>query len=833
MLAELFWLEMDIVTQLLLWYLTLIALSIAGLPVTLTLFKTLPDQGYAFSRAAGLLFAGYLAWVLTILGFTEYTTNLLIFLVLAIGIIGCAILPQRASRLAALRSNWRTLLGYESLFLISFLFLAWIRSYDPNPQGTERPMDYALYNAIMHSATFPPHDPWLSGYAINYYYLGYLLMGIPTMLSGVNPGAGYNLSLATLFALTAVHVASLVNNLIALRDGREVPNSSARIGRIAAPVLAAIFVLLASNQAGVLEVLARTEKVVALDAQQTWLAVHNGVLGDPQLLELPYATLPTDDFGAIQNVQLLDEWSNFNWWWPSRALWDDYVIGGIAKRVYNITEFPFFSFYLGDMHPHVMSLPFTLLVVALVLAWMARRRLPAWWHAAPSQRVLFILSAIVVGSLYFLNSWDLPTYVLFFLMGTVWIRRQAQSMDELPSWREWSIQLITFLSMSVLLYFPFYISFRSFAGATNLPPFLERIPVVRTLATMIGVVFWSKSSLHQEFIIFGLFAVPVAAYLLTTNLLPALHTPSKLSVSRIGPGLDLDNPKVWGMLVLLGFGLGFVVGFPLLGLVPVIAYTFRSGLSTCETSTAFVFLGVSLLSFILVAAEIFFIPDVFGTRMNTIFKFYYQVWTLGGMLAAYAIWVLVKDIKAPGLRALRLFTLTLAGVLFVGAMVYAALAMRERMQGASQGLNGVTAREAQNAGEREAVAWLRAHAASDAVLLEAVGSSYDTTGTGAGSLAGATGLQTVLGWPGHEDQWRHGDPTLLAQIPIRQSDVQSIYTSADAETIRQLLDKYQVDYVVVGNPERRTYPSLNTRVFEGMMSRVFVSADRNVLIFAR
>lgn len=162
---------MILFTQILSWYLTLIALSLIGLPMALTLFKALPDQGYAFSRALGLLFTGYLAWLLTIFGFTHYALSLLLFLIVGIGIAGWVLLPARRSRLEALRNSWRTLLAYEILFLASFLFLAWMRSYDPNPQGTERPMDYALYNAIMRSPTFPPHDPWLSGYAINYYYL--------------------------------------------------------------------------------------------------------------------------------------------------------------------------------------------------------------------------------------------------------------------------------------------------------------------------------------------------------------------------------------------------------------------------------------------------------------------------------------------------------------------------------------------------------------------------------------------------------------------------------------------------------------------------------------
>ncbi len=274
------------ITQILAWYAALLTLGLVGLPITLLLFESLPDYGYPFARAIGLLTIGYSAWLLTILGLARFGSSLLIVLVLILGIAGWMLLPKRALRLAALRARWRSILAFELLFLGAFLFLAWLRMYDPNPQGTERPMDYAFYNAIMCSQTFPPHDPWLSGYAINYYYLGYLLMGVPNLLSAVDPGVGFNLSLATLFALTAVHAAGLIYNLITLHAG---PNAR---GRVAACLLGVAMLLILGNQSGALEILARTEKVVALDAQQAWIAVQNGISNNAPCSIFPIRHLP-------------------------------------------------------------------------------------------------------------------------------------------------------------------------------------------------------------------------------------------------------------------------------------------------------------------------------------------------------------------------------------------------------------------------------------------------------------------------------------------------------------------------------------------------------------
>lgn len=817
--------------QLVIWYLLLLLLGLVGLPIAWLLLGHLPDHGCAFSRALGLLFVGYSAWLLTILGFTHFGASVLIFLILCLGAAGWGVMMVRRPRgLTTLRLRWRDLLGYEVLFLAALLFMTWLRTFDPHPQGTERPMDYAFFNAIMRSQTFPPHDPWLSGYAINYYYFGYLLMGVPTLLSGLDPGVGYNLSLTTLFALTAVHLASLVHNLVALSADRQGSGQGRGLLKPLAALLGVTLVLVAGNQAGVLQVLARTEQVVALDARQTWVAIRNGLWGDPHHLHLPYATPQTSDFGVIQDLALSDMRRSFNWWWPSRALWDDYEVNGVPHRRYNITEFPFFSFYLGDMHPHVMALPFTVLVAALALALMGRGRVPRWWRSDRSGRLSLGLHAIILGSLYFLNSWDLPTYALLMVGALLWVHVRTHGADDHRHWRNLLAQAGTLLVASIALYLPFYATFRSFTVSSD-SLLLGRIPLFGLLLKTVGIAAWSKSSLHQIFIIFGLFLVPIAVYMAHVASHVAWRSPLQAHKAGARRLAQLGRSHtVWRWMILITFALGLALNFPLLGLLPVVVYALLISLNVSEVPTAFAYLGIALAAFLLFSTDVFYIRDIFGNRMNTVFKFYYQVWTLGGILAAYAIWTLLQRFKGSPFIWLMM---PVFGVLLAGALVYPALAIQQRTKGISQGLRGLTAREMRSQSEREAVAWLRAHAPPDAVVLEAVGTSYDGTGIGAGGISGATGLQTVLGWPGHENQWRVGDPAVLPEIATRQADVQTIYTSRDLEKVQTLLEKYDIRYVVVGDSEYQTYPGLSTRVFERLMMKVFISADRKVMILAR
>src|SRR5206468_2310491 len=83
------------------------------------------------------------------------------------------------------------------------------------------------------------------------------------------------------------------------------------------------------------------------------------------------------------------------------------------------------------------------------------------------------------------------------------------------------------------------------------------------------------------------------------------------------------------------------------------------------------------------------------------------------------------------------------------------------------------------------------------VVLEAVGDDYSN----AARISTFTGLPTVMGWIGHEGQWRGADP----QIQQRQKDVETIYTTSDSEEARRLLRQYEVRYVLVGGLEQSRY----------------------------
>jgi len=167
--------------------------------------------------------------------------------------------------------------------------------------------------------------------------------------------------------------------------------------------------------------------------------------------------------------------------------------------------------------------------------------------------------------------------------------------------------------------------------------------------------------------------------------------------------------------------------------------------------------------------------------------------------------------------------------LLVGALVYPWLTAGKAFRDDRRiGLDGKTPPEHTPEGAA-AIAWLRANALGDAVILEATGDDYDGRGIGASAVSASTGLATVLGWAGHEQQWRGGDPLSYAQIDPRKADIATIYNSGDLDQSRELLRKYGVDYIYVGVAEPATYDQLDLNKLAQLGEQVFQQG--NVTIY--
>jgi uncharacterized membrane protein len=185
--------------------------------------------------------------------------------------------------------------------------------------------------------------------------------------------------------------------------------------------------------------------------------------------------------------------------------------------------------------------------------------------------------------------------------------------------------------------------------------------------------------------------------------------------------------------------------------------------------------------------------------MNTVYKLYYHVWLLLGLVGApaLALWLLRTPLGRPGPLARALGGATLAATLGLG-LVYPLAATWSKSNGfqGTATLDGAAFLERSRPGDAAAIKWLASQPGRP-VVVEGVGGDYQEYAR----VSTFSGLPTVVGWIGHELQWRGP----LDEYGRRQDDVEALYSKADPEEGPRILDRYRARFVFVGSLERERY----------------------------
>ena len=770
------------------WWLALTSLGVVAHPLVLRLCRRLPDRGLTLARPLGLLAVSYGTWLLVTLGLLENRLSSILLVTLLVA-VGSALVWRRDGHeiIAWLRERWRLALGLELVFLVALALFAWFRAYNPEIAATEKPMEFAFLNGILRSRSFPPADPWLAGYGISYYYLGYVMMALLTRLSGVAPGVGFNLMGATLFALTVSGAFGLGYDLMAARSRRDGSAEDNSRAVITAGGLTAVMVAIMGNLEGVFELI--RARGWGSEALWRWLDVKN--LGATAVSRFWYPD---------------DMW----WWWrASRIIHDRDALGNSLEV---ISEFPAFSFLLGDNHPHVLALPFVLVALALALNLLLDERpgraLGLPWPGGLSHLVAY---GLAVGALGFLNTWDYPLY-LGMVVAAYLLRRPS---DDAPlRWARVGDAVRAGVSLAVLgvaLYLPFYLGLRSQAGG-------------------IGRVVGIKTRLHQHLLMFGTQVVWLAPAL------GALVWRTWRGRSARGMGA-LEWLGILGLVAgtgacaFLGWWTAWLGALLVGAAIWCLAIWWRDGSAEdrVDASSRLSLAMVALAGALVVFCEFLFLRDVFGTRMNTVFKFYYQVWVLLSVAGVHLAVRAMRDGRAKGgvARGATRAWAGLAVVAMAAGLSYTVAAVPAKAGGFASPptLDGTAYLRQTSPDEYDAIAWLRENAREDDVMVEAPGGSYSEFNR----LSAWTGIPTLLGWTGHELQWR-GSYDIPGQ---REPDIATIYQGTSISETQALLAAYGVDLVVVGPRERARYGvgGATVQKLDALFDRVY--ENPSYIIFGR
>src|SRR5690554_4856116 len=289
------------------WWAAVSILGLAATPLVLQLLRWLPDRGYAFVKMAGVLLVSYLFWLLSSLGLLGNNRGgILLALLLVLAASVWAYRRNSGEVRQWLRANRRYVLIAELIFALSFFFWAWARAQNPAITGTEKPMEFAFLNAVGRSHTMPPLDPWLSGFAISYYYFGYVMTSLLARLALVAEPLAFNLGIAWLAAGSAVGAYGLVYNLVSSERAPGARRPARLLGAVAA---------LAIPLAGNMQVLFELLHVNGIGTAQFW------------------AWLDVRDIsGPATNTGFGLTGPRHWWWWRSSRVIHEYRLSGLPEE---------------------------------------------------------------------------------------------------------------------------------------------------------------------------------------------------------------------------------------------------------------------------------------------------------------------------------------------------------------------------------------------------------------------------------------------------------------------------------------------------------------------
>lgn len=785
---------------LLVWLVAIELIGLSVLPLAAGVLSRSPDRGAFSARLLGLMLLGWIGWIAASLGLWQsFAVNIAIALaVIAATSWSLAWRRERRGqplRLPSLRMYLASLGAWLGLFGFFLLLRAIYPDFWQTWFGGEKPFELAYVRAVASSTEFPPYDPWYADGIINYYYYGWHLVATVIKLSGVGVSNGFQLGSASFAALLGVQSASLGAMLVG-RGRARVP-----LKRVAAGgAVTMLAVLFAGN----------------LDALR-------------QVIEQRGIRSAAFDF------------------WRSRSVID-----------YTINEFPYFSSIWADLHPHVINFP----IVALLLTLLAQVVL-----GSPRQeprRILPVAAclSLVLGTVAVTNSWDAPLMVL--ITGAAFVYA-----GWLRSWRMavWTGLIGTAtVAGALLLFLPFYARFYSVVQGLNrassgsdLRQFLTHWGIFFGIVIVVcasGLARRLPSDLAvRDALLMAVVALVGGAFaegflIARGDGLPATQPVAAILAGAVVVGLAAGatrctrQPAVFvGCVSALAFLSGVIALYRPSAAVALAIVTAASAHLVTYRRRPSRFLPWALIALGAVTAastEFLYVADDLQRsnweRMNTVFKFYLQSWTLLATGTAVLVAWLWRDARVgrlsqsplgivagtaartrtstasrsrtarPARAAAAASTLLLAaGMLYplIGTPVRLGWDMESSPSGLTldgyawmnggQILNG-TGEAIDFSGDLAAIEWLNENVDGTPVILEASIGPYRGNGS---RISSATGLPTVLGWDRHQRQQRY-EPG----ITQRMADVREIYNEIDPSLKLEELRRYRVRYIVVGDVER-------------------------------
>jgi YYY domain-containing protein len=407
-----------------------------------------------------------------------------------------------------------------------------------------------------------------------------------------------------------------------------------------------------------------------------------------------------------------------------------------------INEYTLFSFLWGDAHPHVLDIAnqvFLLLILIIALRkWYDLQR--------PGKAALIALASLSLGSMPVMNTWDVLVYAPMAILFGALILRDGLRREKRDLSALWFLLAVP--PLSILLYLPYYLRMATTG-------YLGIFPVT------------TPSDPGEFLLVHGFFLAIFMAY-------GARHLARR--------------PYLLVPAVLVA-----VAGYPSAA-IAVAAGTALVARWERRPEVLMAFIGIAIITF----AEFFYLKDYLGGiyyRMNTVFKFYNIAWILMGVSSLAILAGVLQRVRIPRIPSGRAMTALVVAAAVLIAAIPAVLA--SGIGTMEPTLDGLQYLGSTHPGDAAALPFVRG-LPPGTVIAEGAKGDYAYPSR----ISSFSGVQTIIGWPGHEFMWRGAGGGTSARI----EEVRQVYE--DPEKAPGILRQYHVAYVYVGDTERELYGRL-------------------------
>jgi len=746
------------------WWLTLFGLGIIFIPTTYIIFKAFETKGYIFSKIIGLAVSGYIVWTfasirigqLRFLPFRAWVCYLVLALCLGVNIY----ISRKFNihkELVKDRVFLRKIVFQEFLFGFALFYWTFLKGISPAILDLEKFMDFGFMNAILRSDYFPPLDMWFASEPINYYYLGQYFSAYLTRISFVPPEISYNLMIATLFALTFMASYTIGEHLFEIFVQNSKSFNPLKYAKTACGILTGALVTLSGS----------------------W--------------HTPIYTIFTPDRNP-----------HGRYWFPDATR---YI--GHNPHVLNdqtIHEFPLYSFIVSDLHAHVINVIFVLTVIAIAFAVaisMLKKsspymeRLKGCWPG-------YCMVIFLIGLFPATNYWDFPIYIV--VVGVVYFYVNLRIFDyKFKAWAISVVHVIVILAASFAVGTLFHLNFVAIST--------QVLPVPRGTA------------LNQLMVLYGYQAL-FFAMLIATSIVAYYRFNAPSANEQKAENLPLYTPVS--------------------GSKQLVFYDFIEKTNPADVLVLILFTcAIGLIAI----PEFVYVDDIYPSdpRGNTMFKLCFQAFIMLAIGVGYTFSRMFLCKEKKGYYKTR--ALALSVVLLIGAFMYPFHAIPYGL-GTPHfsnyvGLDGIRYMRTHQeqltwlpfehfpegeepegephewpmvfslADDYWIVRYINANIEGQPVIAEADFSSYTTFGR----VAAKTGLPSVFNWEKHQTLWRNYFKEyvfdgyeyieVFAELRERIDDLRILYTTEDVNVARNIINKYNISYIMVGELERARFRDIN------------------------